>query len=143
MVRSNAKAEFWTMAQGICEVLWIKEILKGFKLEPIELVKIYCFNKTVINFAHNPIRMKHAEVDRHFIKEKIMSGQISLFVTTKQQLPDILTKGISTITFESTVGRLRKHDIYALAYKSVLARTTSNLSRFIEVVWILRTCLYS
>lgn len=88
MTRSSVEAKFWAMAQGICEILWIKGLLKEFKLEPKELMMIYYDDKVANNIAHYSIQhdyTKHVEVDRHLIKEKIESGRISTpFVTTKQ-----------------------------------------------------------
>lgn len=40
-------------------------------------------------------RIKHVEVDRHFIKEKIDDGIIYLtYVPTKCQVADVLNKGL-------------------------------------------------
>ena len=63
-----------------------------------------------ISIAHNPIqhdRTKHVELDRHFINEKLESGLIyTPFVSTQDQLADILTKGLHSITFEGIVSKL-------------------------------------
>ena len=78
-------------------------------MEPKDHVKIYCDNKAAISIAHNPIQrdqIKHIEVDRRFIKEKIESKMIfTPFVTTKQQFVDIFIKGISSIMFVCTIGK--------------------------------------
>ena len=79
MARSSAEAEFRAMAQGICELLWIKSLLKDLKVELTNFMKLYCDNKAAISIAHNPVqhdRTKHVEIDRHFIKENISSGTI-------------------------------------------------------------------
>lgn len=71
--RSNVEVEFQAMPQEICEVLWIKGLLKGFKLKPETPTKNYCDNEVVINIAHNPIQhdhTKHVKMDRHFMKVK-------------------------------------------------------------------------
>ena len=48
--------------------------------------------------VHNPIhhdQTKHVEVDRHFIREKIESGEICIpHVSSSEQTTDILTKGL-------------------------------------------------
>ena len=88
--RSSAEAEFIAMAQGICELLWLRILLKDLKIEGDEPMKLYCDNKSAINIAHNPVqhdRTKHIEIDRHFIKEKLESGLICIpYVNTKNQL---------------------------------------------------------
>ena len=82
-------------------------------------MKIYCDDKTIINIAHNPIKhdqIKHIKVDKHFIKKRIKNGMISTpFVTAKQQLVNIFIERISSIMFDYIVGKLRMHDIHALA----------------------------
>jgi len=79
VARSSADAEFWAMALGICELLWMKIILDDLKIEWNGPMKLYCDNKSAINIAHNLVqheRTKHVEVDNHFIKEKLDSGTI-------------------------------------------------------------------
>ena len=52
-------------------------------------------------------RIKHGEIDRHFIKEKIEDGIVELpFVWSEDQLADILTKAVATRTFESVLFKL-------------------------------------
>lgn len=49
-------------------------------------ISLYCDNKAAIGIAHNHVhhdRTKHIEVDRHFIREKLLCGQICIpFVKT-------------------------------------------------------------
>ena len=79
VIRSIVEAEFWAMAQGICELLWLKIILEDLKIKYDGLVKLYCHNKYVISMAYNPVqhdKTKHTELDRHFIKEKLDNDMI-------------------------------------------------------------------
>lgn len=117
VARSSAEAEFRAMAQGICEILWLKQILEELK-KPMEYpLRLYCDNKAAISIAHNPVqhdRTKHVEIDRHFIKEKIDDGIICLpFVPTNQQIADILTKGLTRHNFEHLISKLGMINIYA------------------------------
>ncbi|CAJ2666495.1 unnamed protein product [Trifolium pratense] len=102
--RSSAEAEFRAMAQGICELLWLKSILEDLRIKSDEPMKLYCDNKSAISIAHNPVqhdRTKHIEVDRHFIKEKLDSGLICTpYVSSKGNLADLLTKGLNDNNFE-------------------------------------------
>ncbi|PON56572.1 hypothetical protein PanWU01x14_179850 [Parasponia andersonii] len=71
VARSSAESEFKAMAQGVCELLWLKIILDDLKVKYEGPMKLYCDNKSAINIAHNPVqhdRTKHNEIDRHFIK---------------------------------------------------------------------------
>ncbi len=59
-------------------------------------VVIYCDNFINIQLAKNPVfhaRTKHIEVHYHFIKEKVLAGEIDLiYVSTKDQVANIFTK---------------------------------------------------
>lgn len=74
------------MAQGVCEVLWLKRVLEELKKHVNLPLRLYCDNKAAISLAHNLVlhdRTKHIEVDKHFIKEKLEGGIIyTPFVST-------------------------------------------------------------
>ena len=64
--RSSAESEFRAIAQGLCELLWLKIILDDLRIKWDDPMKLYCDNKLTINIAHNLIqhdRTKHIEVD--------------------------------------------------------------------------------
>ncbi|KOM49942.1 hypothetical protein LR48_Vigan08g076900 [Vigna angularis] len=107
------------MAHRICELLWLKIILEDLKIKWDEPMRLYCDNKSAISIAHNPVqhdRTKHIEVDRHFIKEKLDSGMICTpYVSTQNQLADILTKGLNCINFEGIVSKLGMENTYSPA----------------------------
>ncbi|KAK2984412.1 hypothetical protein RJ640_009912 [Escallonia rubra] len=119
VARSSSEAEFRSMAQGICELLWLKIILNDLKIKLETPMKLYCDNKSAINIAHNPVqhdRTKHVEVDRHFIKEKLESGLICTpYISTEGQLADILTKGLASSAFYRIVSKLGMENIYSPA----------------------------
>lgn len=116
VARSSAEAEFRAVAHGICEALWIKRLLEELKVTSSLPMKLYCDNKAAIAIAHNPVlhdRTKHVEVDKHFIKEKIDSGVICLpYVSTTEQVADILTKGLPKKQFENLIDKLAMEDIF-------------------------------
>ncbi|XP_071679700.1 uncharacterized protein [Lolium perenne] len=105
VARSTAKAEFRSMAHGICELLWLKILLTELKLYKCKTLMLYCDNKAAIDIANNPIqhdRTKHVEIDRHFIKEKLDRGVICLpYVTSASQVADVLTKGLPEKLFNT------------------------------------------
>lgn len=110
VARSSAESEFRSMAVGICELLWLKIILDNLKIKGEGPMRLYCDNKSAMSIAHNPVqhdRTKHIEVDRHFIKEKLKSGLICTpFVFSKDQLADVLTKGLSSAVFQNIITKL-------------------------------------
>ena len=77
---------------------------------------IYNDNKAAILIAHNPVlhdRIKHVEVDKYFIKEKLENGLICmLYIPTTKQVADVLTKGIPTKQFDRLIGKLAMKDIF-------------------------------
>ena len=115
--RSSAEAEFRAMAQGICEIIWIRGILNELRVKFTAPMKLFCDNKSAISIANNPVqhdRTKHVEIDRHFIKEKLERGEICMpFVPTSEQLADVLTKGLYKTKFEDFLSKLGKIDIFA------------------------------
>lgn len=98
-------------------MVWLNRVMKELRRHVTMPMKLYCGNKTAINIAHNPVqydRIKHVEIDQHFIKEKIEDGTTCMpFVPTSQQTADILTKGLSRPNFEFLVSKLDMTNIFA------------------------------
>ncbi|KAJ4703138.1 Retrovirus-related Pol polyprotein from transposon TNT 1-94 [Melia azedarach] len=117
--RSSAEAEFRALAHGICEGIWLRRVLQELSIPVIEPMKMYCDNQSAISIAKNPVhhdRTKHVEIDRHFVKEKIESGIISLLYTsTCQQIADIFTKAVPRKSFEELNSKLGLINIYGPA----------------------------
>jgi hypothetical protein len=79
-----------------CEVAWLRKLLRDLGLHVDKQVVIYCDNLSSIQLAKNPVfhaQTKHIEVHYHFIREKVLVGEIDLiYVSTKDQVVDIFTK---------------------------------------------------
>ena len=73
-------------------------------------------NKTTISIAHNLVlhdRMKHVEVKKHFIKEKLEIGLICMpYIPIAKQIANLLTKGIPKKQFVDLIGKLAMEDIF-------------------------------
>ena len=105
------------MVHGVCEMLWIRKLLKELGFVAKDAMKLYCDNQAAIDIANNPVqhdRTKHVEIDRHFINEKLESNVISVpHVKSEEQLADILTKAVSSHVFSDSLDKLGIGDIYA------------------------------
>ncbi|XP_061989783.1 secreted RxLR effector protein 161-like [Rosa rugosa] len=117
VARSSAEAKYRGMAHGVCELLWLRNLLRDLGFKPKRAMELFCDNKAVIEISHNPVqhdRTKHVEVDRHFIKEKLDANLIAFpFVPTEEQLADVLTKGVSVKVFRDSLDKLGIRDVYA------------------------------
>ena len=64
-----------------------------------------------IDLANNPkhhAKTKHIDIQYHFVREKIQEGTISLnYIPTKEQLADILTKGLNPSLFKVNFDNLQ------------------------------------
>ena len=70
------------MAKGVCELLWIRNLMQDLGIELSSPMRLYCDNKAACDIAHNPVqhdRTKYVEVDRHFIKEKLEALKFPMF----------------------------------------------------------------
>ena len=106
--RSSAEAELRAMAHGVCEGVWLKLLLKEMGLPLESSVKFLCDNQATISIAKNPVyhdRIKHLEIDRHFIREKIEDKSITVeYTPTSLQTADILTKALPRVIFDKFTG---------------------------------------
>jgi hypothetical protein len=93
------------MAHGICELLWLKVLLKELEYDYKEFMRLYCNRKPRLILLI--IQFSMIEIDRHFIKEKLCAGLICTpYVKTMEQLVDVLTKGAFTSVLHSALYKL-------------------------------------
>ena len=63
-----------------------------------ELIRLYCDNISSIMLANNPIfhdHTKHIEIHYHFIREKVINGEVDLqHVSTKEHVAYIFMKSL-------------------------------------------------
>lgn len=75
MALSSAKAEFRGMAKSLCELFWLKRLLTELNFALTNEMNLFWDNKATIKIFQNPIQhdgTKYVEVDRHFIKNRIL-----------------------------------------------------------------------
>ena len=117
--RSSAEAEYRALADGICEGVWLRRILKELKMEDKGPIRVLCDSQAALSIVKNPVhhdRTKHVELDRHFIYEKVNNKEFEMeYVPSKQQIADILTKALPRDMFDDLQSKLGLHNIYSQA----------------------------
>ena len=68
------------MALAACELTWLKHFMIELGIDVSAPMEMFCDNQAAIHIAANPVfheRTKHIEVDCHFIRDKVTSGEIT------------------------------------------------------------------
>uniref|UniRef100_A0A2N9F1J4 non-specific serine/threonine protein kinase n=1 Tax=Fagus sylvatica TaxID=28930 RepID=A0A2N9F1J4_FAGSY len=116
--RSSAEAEYRAMAQGTCEILWLRSICNELGFMETDSSQLFCDNKSAIMLASDSVlheRSKHIEVDIHFIREKVRSGIIiPSFVPSSEQIADVFTKPVGPSLLQSSIVKGYMAPEYAL-----------------------------
>ncbi|XP_019227092.1 PREDICTED: uncharacterized protein LOC109208438 [Nicotiana attenuata] len=116
MARSSAKAEFKSMASTAAEIVWFIGLLGALNVKLQLPVTLFCDSKAAIQIAANPIfyvRTKHIDIDFYFIRDKVKAGIIkNIHVNTKEQIADLLTKGLGRTQHHHLLGKLGVKNIF-------------------------------
>jgi hypothetical protein len=95
---SSTEAEYRAAAVAMCEAIWVKRLLKEVHEEVSEPTVIYCDNLSSIQLAKNLVfhaRTKHIEVHYHFVRERVLSGEVDLkHVPKDRHVANIFTKAL-------------------------------------------------
>ena len=117
MIRSSAEAEYRTMTLATCDLIWFKQVLQELRFGKDEQMMHVGDNQAALHIASNLVfheRIKHIEVDYHFIREKIASGRMTTsFVNSSDQLADIFTKSLHGPRIQYIYNKLGAYDLYA------------------------------
>ncbi|XP_070015481.1 uncharacterized mitochondrial protein AtMg00810-like [Nicotiana sylvestris] len=103
VARFSAKAEYRALASTTAEMTWITYILNDIGVHLKTVPTLFYDNLSALYMTVNPVmhaRTKHVEMDYHFVREKVVSGQlVTRFVRSKDQLADIHTKALTKQMF--------------------------------------------
>jgi len=94
-------------------------VLDDLKVSINGPMQLLCDNQSAISITHNLVQhdcTKHVKIDSHFIKEKIEAKVICIpFISSKNQLADLLTKGLPIKRFEELTSNVGMMDIHSPA----------------------------
>ena len=131
--RSSTESEYKSLSDRVKEGVWLSRLLHELRvlsstnipvtqtnseihknLLPIE---ISCDSQSVVKLARNPVfhaRSKHIKIHHHYVRERLLEGEISLkYINTSQQPADLLTKSLGRLKFELHRKTL---NLYSLGY---------------------------
>ena len=107
------------MALATCKLIWINQLIHELKFVEVSQLKLLCDNQTTIYIASNPVfheRIKHIEIDYHFVQEKVLSSCIvTSYVNSNNQLTNILTKSLKGPHISFICNKLSAYDLYVPA----------------------------
>jgi hypothetical protein len=108
--RSSTESEYRAMSITTAELFWLRMLFKELGVALPHAPVLWCDNVSALALASNPVfhaRTKHIEVDYHFVREKVVNGDILIkFISTHDQIADIFTKGLSTARFNFLKSKL-------------------------------------
>lgn len=95
MSRSSTDDVYRSVVVPVAELTRMYGLLEELSCPVTAPIALYCDNQAVTQTTSNPIfheRTKHIEIDCHFVREKVFSGDIiTRFVLSSDQLLDIFT----------------------------------------------------
>lgn len=126
VAKSSTESEYVSLSVGASEAAWLRRLLRELPssssstpsslpihltssqirmdLQATQPIQVHCDNQSAIKLAKNPVfhaRTKHIEVHHHFVRERLLRGEIELhYISTDDQPADIFTKPLSRTKFE-------------------------------------------
>nr|KYP44998.1 Copia protein [Cajanus cajan] len=100
--RSTTEVEYRAMAATTSEITSLQQLLTQLQIRDNQGTKLICDNEASLHIASNPIfheRTKHIEIDCHFVREIVLSGEITTkCVRSNGQLADVFTKSLKKVS---------------------------------------------
>ena len=94
--KSSTKVEYRSMSYACAEFVWLCSLLDQLGFSQPTSTRLHADNTSAIQIVANPVfheRIKHIEVNCHYIREAMTNNVISLpYISTDLQVADIFTK---------------------------------------------------
>ena len=102
---SSCEVEYRAAFIATVECVWLKRLMADLSVGQDSATTIYTDSQSAFAIARNPIfhaRTKHIEVHYHYVRERLLVGEISLaYVPTHDNLADLFTKALPREKFEA------------------------------------------
>ena len=99
IARSSTKAKYRALAKAASETQWLQTLFTELGLSFPQTPMLLCDILGATYLSFNPVnhtRMKHIQIDLHFIRDLVSQGCLQVqHVHTQDQLADLLTKPLS------------------------------------------------
>ena len=103
VARSSIETEYKALTNVAAEVQWLHSLLHELGHSSSSSSILWCDNIGATYLSANPVfhaRTKHIEIDFHFVRDMVASKALLVrFVSTHDQLADLLTKPLSSPWF--------------------------------------------
>jgi hypothetical protein len=102
---STCEAEYVAASEAAKEAIWLRNMIQHLAIPGVMVgsVPLYIDNQAARTLAQNPVhhdRSKHIDIKYHFIRERVLLGQIDIReVASKDNIADLLTKTLRPSTF--------------------------------------------
>jgi hypoxanthine-guanine phosphoribosyltransferase len=122
VVLSSYEAEYIATSTTTTQALWLSKLLAELLGRHVEVVELKVDSKSALALAKNLVfheRSKHIRIKCHFIRSCLEDESIKAeYISTTNQLADILTKSLGKTKFEEMRGRIGLKQIIPKAHKA-------------------------
>lgn len=90
--RSSAEAEYKGVANVVAEACCLQNLLLEMRIPFTQATLVYCDNVSAIYLSTNHVqhqRTKHIEIDIHFVREKVCTGEVRVFHIPSTSSPKV------------------------------------------------------
>uniref|UniRef100_A0A803Q7J1 Copia protein n=1 Tax=Cannabis sativa TaxID=3483 RepID=A0A803Q7J1_CANSA len=110
------QAEYRSLANITCEILWLFNILKDFGISHSTPATIYCDNQVALHIPENDVfheRTKHIDIDCHIVRDQVTNNRIKLIhVPSRHNVADIMTKALFPTQHKFLLSKMSTINIY-------------------------------